>query len=183
MPLEPYHLHHEGRDPDIGVDDGTGVAVACPFADDAKPDSARVTSSAKRNLSSKATRSWAALSSAAVASSSGVGLEVPYAHEPSTTAAIVNPWVMIRTRSQLFNECDWPFRIFVIAITSATVVAAAPVCKLVNQYTSFDMYSQRWRTDRNEWLLLEFTQCLFTVGFTRDRGMSGHGGIYGYCTP
>lgn len=84
-----------------------GAGVACSFADDAKPDSARVTSSAKRNLSSKATRSWAALSSAAaVASSSGVGLEVPYAHEPSTTAATVNPWATIRTRSQLFNERD-----------------------------------------------------------------------------
>jgi len=70
-PVDPYHLHHEGRDPDIGGDDGrsvVGAAVTCPFADDAKPDSARVTSSAKRNLSSKATRSWAALSSAAVAS-------------------------------------------------------------------------------------------------------------------
>ena len=108
-PVDPNHLHHEGRDPDIGEDDGSSVAggaVACPFADDAKPDSARVTSSAKRNLSSKATRSCAALPSAAVASSSGVGLEVPYAHEPTTTAAIVNPWVMIRTRSQLFNERD-----------------------------------------------------------------------------
>jgi hypothetical protein len=108
-PVDLYHLHHEGRDPDIGEDDGrsvAGAAVACPFADDAKPDSARVTSSAKRNLSSKATRSWAALSSAAVASSSGVGLEVPYVHEPTTTAPIVSPWATIRTRSQLFNECD-----------------------------------------------------------------------------
>jgi hypothetical protein len=101
-PADPYR-HHEGRDPDIGEDDGRSVAGA---ADDAKPDSARVASSAKRNLSSKATRSWAALSSAAVASSSGVGLEVPYAHEPTTTAPIVNPWATIRTRSQLFNECD-----------------------------------------------------------------------------
>jgi hypothetical protein len=109
LPLDPYHFHHEGRDPDTGDDDGSSVAVVgvtCPFADDAKPDSARVTSSAKRSLSSKATRSWAALSSAAVVSSSGVGLEVPYAHEPTTTAATVNPWVMIRTRSQLFNERD-----------------------------------------------------------------------------
>jgi hypothetical protein len=108
-PVDPYHLHHDDRDPDIGEDEGRSVAgavLARPFRDDAKPDSARVTSSAKRNLSSKATRSWAALSSAAVVSSSGVGLEVPYAHEPTTTAAIVNPWVMIRTRSQLFNECD-----------------------------------------------------------------------------
>ena len=105
-PLDPYHLHHEARDPDIGEDDGSsvaGAAVACSFAG---PDSARVTSSAKRNLSSKATRSWAALSSAALVSSSGVGLEVPYAHEPTTTAAIVSPWATIRTRSQLFNERD-----------------------------------------------------------------------------
>jgi len=71
-----------------------------------KPDSARVNASAKRNLSSKATRSWAALSSAAVVSSSGEGLEVPYVHEPSTTAATVNPWATMRTRSQLFNERD-----------------------------------------------------------------------------
>lgn len=107
--LGPYHLHHEGRDPDIGEDDGSSVAgapVACPFDNDAGLDSARVTSSAKRNLSSKATRSWAALSSAALVSSSGVGLEVPYAHEPTTTAAIVSPWATIRTRSQLFNERD-----------------------------------------------------------------------------
>lgn len=109
LPVGPNHLLHEDRDPDIGEDDErsvAGAAVACPFADDAKRDSARVTSSAKRNLSSKATRSWAALSNAAVASSSGVGLEVPYAHEPITTAATVNPWVTIRTRSQLFNERD-----------------------------------------------------------------------------
>jgi len=103
-PVDPYHLHREGRDPDIG--EVAGAAVACPFADDAKPDSARATSSAKRILSSKATRSWAALSSAAVASTSCVGLEVPYAHEPTTMAAIVNPWATIRTRSQLFNERD-----------------------------------------------------------------------------
>jgi len=108
VPLDPYHLHQEGRDPDIGEDGSSvaGAAVACPFADDAKPDSARVTFSAKRNLSSNATRSWAALSNAAVASSSGLGLEVPYVHEPTTMAAIVNPWATIRTRSQLFNECD-----------------------------------------------------------------------------
>jgi hypothetical protein len=108
-PVDPYRLHHDDRDPDIGEDDGTsvaGAAVPCPFADAAKPDSARVTSSARRNLSSKAIRSWAALSSAAVVSSTGVGLEVPYAHEPTTTAAIVNPWVTIRMRSQLFNERD-----------------------------------------------------------------------------
>jgi hypothetical protein len=103
-PVGPNHLHHEGLDPDIG--DVGGGAVACPFADDAKPDSARVTSSAKRNLSSKATRSCATLSNAADASSSGVGLEVPYAHEPTTTAATVNPWATIRTRSQLFSERD-----------------------------------------------------------------------------
>lgn len=42
---------------------------------------------------------------------------------------------MIRTRSQLFNERDWPLRIFVIAITSAAVVAAAPV-KRFNQHAS-----------------------------------------------
>src|SRR5216684_129099 len=132
--VDPDHLHHERRDPEVGEDDGSVVeaVVAWPFADDPKPDSARVTSSAKRNRSSKATRSWAAFSSAAVASSSGVGLEVPYVHEPTTTAAIVSPCATIRTRSQLINECDWPLRIFVIAITSATVVAAAPVCKLID---------------------------------------------------
>jgi hypothetical protein len=111
VPLDPYHLHHhDGRDPDAEEEDVTvavaGAGVACPFADDAKPDSARVTASAKRNLSSKATRSWAALSCAAVVSSSGEGLEVPYVHEPSTTAATVNPWATMRTRSQLFNERD-----------------------------------------------------------------------------
>src|SRR6266478_4744366 len=136
-PVDPYHFHHERRDPDIGEDEGSsvvGAAGVCPFVDGANPDSARVTSSAKRNLSSKATRSWAALSSATVASSSGEGLEVPYDHEPTTTAATVSPCATIRTRSQLFNECDWTLRIFVIAITSATVVAAAPVCKPANQY-------------------------------------------------
>jgi len=129
-PLDPFRPHHhERRDSDIGEDDGcsvVGAADVCPFVDGAKPDSARVTSSATRNLSSKATRSCAAFSRAAVVSSSGVGLEVPYAHEPTTMAAIVSPWATIRTRSQLFNERDWPLRIFVIAITRATVVAAAP---------------------------------------------------------
>ena len=67
-PVDPYQLHHEGRDPDDGRS-VVGAAPARPFADDAKPDSARVTSSAERNLSSKATRSMAALSSAAVVSS------------------------------------------------------------------------------------------------------------------
>jgi hypothetical protein len=42
-------------------------------------------------------------------------------------AATVSPCAMMRTRTQLLNERDWPLRIFVIAITSATVVAAAPV--------------------------------------------------------
>jgi hypothetical protein len=56
-------------------------------------------------------------------------------------------------------------RIFVIAITSATVVAAAPV-SLVNQHWLCTVSQfRRGRTDRNERLLLEFTQCLFTVGF------------------
>ena len=129
-PVDPYHLHH-GR----GEDEGSsvvGAAVACPFAGGARPDSARVTSSAMRNRSSKATRSMAALSWAALASSSCAGLAVPYAHEPTTTAAIVSPCAMIRTRSQLFNECDWPLRIFVIAITSAVVVAAAPVKRVIS---------------------------------------------------
>jgi hypothetical protein len=141
-----------------------GPAVACTFADGAKPDSARVTSSANRNRSSKATRSRAAFSWAAVASSSCAGLAVPYAHEPTTTAATVSPCATIRTRSQLFNERDWPLRIFVIAITSATVVAAAPVKRA--QSVCFEMENRRWRTDRNERLLLEFTQCLFAVSFT-----------------
>jgi len=99
--------------------------------DDAKADSARVTSSAKRNRSSKAIRSSVAFSRAADASSSGIiGLaDEPYAHEPATTAATVNPCARMRTRSQLLNERDWPLRILVMAITSATVVAAAPVVK------------------------------------------------------
>ena len=128
--VDPYHPHHDLRDPDIDEGEGSsvvGAAAACPFADGAKPDSARVTSSAKRKRSSKASRSRAALSRTAVASSSGEGLAVPYDHEPMTMAATVNPCATIRTRSQLFNERDWPLRIFVIAITSATVVAAAPV--------------------------------------------------------
>jgi hypothetical protein len=159
-PVDPYHLHHGRRDPD---DEGRSVAC-CAFADGAKPDSARVTSSAKRNRSSKATRSRAALSMAAAASSSGApGLADPYAHEPVTTAATVSPCARIRTRSQLFNERDWPLRIFVIAITSATVVAAAPVA---GQSACLEMYDRRWRTDRNERLLLEFTHRLFTIGFT-----------------
>ena len=31
------------------------------------------------------------------------------------------------------------------------------------------------RTDRDERLLLEFSQCLFAIGFSGDRGLSGHG--------
>jgi len=56
-----------------------------------------------------------------------MGLWTPYAHEPATTAATVSPCATMRTRSQVLSERDWPLRIFVIAITSATVVAAAPV--------------------------------------------------------
>ena len=52
---DPYHLHH--RDPDIGEAEGRSVSGACLFADGAKPDSARVTSSAKRKRCSKAARS------------------------------------------------------------------------------------------------------------------------------
>jgi hypothetical protein len=86
-----------------------------------------VSSSAARNRSSNAALSKAAFSCAALVSSSGIGLWTPYAHEPATTAATVNPCATMRTRSQLLSEWDWPLRIFVIAITSATVVAAAPV--------------------------------------------------------
>ena len=129
--LHPRHNCHD-PDPDVVEEEGISVVgnvVPC-LVSDVEPDSARVISSAKRSRSSKATRSRAALSWAALASSSDGGLEEEevYAHEPATTAAIVSPCAIIRTRSQLLNECDWPLRIFVIAITSATVVAAAPVC-------------------------------------------------------
>jgi hypothetical protein len=128
--FDSFHHHHDRHDLDATrVEEGSvvGSAVACAFIGDAEPASARVTSSAMRNRSRKAIRSSAALSRAALASSSGVGLAEPYAHEPATMAATVSPCAMMRTRNQLLNERDWPLRIFVIAITSATVVAAAPV--------------------------------------------------------
>src|SRR5260221_11447253 len=40
--------------------------------------------------------------------------------------------------------------------------------------TSNESVDRRSRTDRDEGLLLEFSQCLFTIGFGGDRGMSGH---------
>ena len=127
------HFHHDRHD--LGVvgssADSTG-ADDCTSVVGAKPDSARVTASAKRSRLSKAARSSAALSCAAATSSPGVGLAVPYAHEPATTAATVKPCATMRTRSQLLNECDWPLRIFVMAITSASVVAAAPVSPSVS---------------------------------------------------
>jgi hypothetical protein len=110
--FDSFHPHHDRHDLDVDeVEERSvvGTAVACTFdvdVGDAEPDSARVTSSAKRNRSSKAIRSSAALSRAAVASSSGVGLAEPYAHEPATTAATVSPCAMMRTRNQLLNECD-----------------------------------------------------------------------------
>jgi hypothetical protein len=128
--FDSFHPHHDRHDLDTaGVEEGSvvGSAVACAFVGDAEAVSARVTSSATRNRSWNAIRSSAALSRAALASSSGVGLAEPYAHEPATTAATVRPCATMRTRNQLLNEWDWPLRIFVIAITSATVVAAAPV--------------------------------------------------------
>jgi hypothetical protein len=129
--LHPNHDRHEFGV--VGAEESSAVAgaVACTFVGDAEPDSARVTSSAKRNRSSKAIRSSAALSR--VASILGIGLAAPYAHEPATTAATVSPCATMRTRSQLLNERDWPFRILVIAITSAAVVAAAPVGLLGQQ--------------------------------------------------
>jgi hypothetical protein len=133
-PLDPSHAHahHDCRGPDADEGEGgstveTGVTFACTSDDGAEPDSARVSSSAARNRSSNAALSRAAFSCAALVSSSGIGLWTPYAHEPTTTAATVNPCATMRTRSQLLSERDWPLRIFVIAITSATVVAAAPV--------------------------------------------------------
>jgi hypothetical protein len=132
-PIDPSHFHHDRQGLDVVEAEGSSAAGISADADDCKsvvgvtPDSARVTASAKRNRLSKAARSCAALSCAAAAFSSGEGLAVPYAHEPTTTAAIVSPCAMMRTRSQLLNECDWPLRIFVMAITSASVVAAAPV--------------------------------------------------------
>jgi hypothetical protein len=127
--FDSFHPNHERHDLGVvGVEESSAVgrAVACTFVDDAEPDSARVTSSAKRSRSSKAIRSSAALSRAADASSSGIEPAEPYAHEPATTAATVSPCATMRTRSQLLNECDWPLRIFVMAMTSAAVVAAAP---------------------------------------------------------
>lgn len=136
--FDSFHPHHDRHDLDaVGVEECSvvgGSAVACAFAGGAEPVSARVTSSAKRNRSWKAIRSSAALSRAVLASSSGIGPAEPYAHEPATTAATVRPCATMRTRSQLLNEWDWPLRIFVIAITSATVVAAAPA-SLISQHT------------------------------------------------
>jgi hypothetical protein len=134
LPFGPFHFHHDHHD-DVDVVEAEGNSAAgnvtgagdCALVVGAMPDSARVASSAKRNRVSKAARSCIALSCAAVTLGSGEDLAAPYAHEPATTAATVNPCAMIRTRSQLLNECDWPLRIFVMAITSATVVAAAPV--------------------------------------------------------
>jgi len=134
--FDSFHPHHDRHDLDAaGIEGGSvvGSAVACAFVGDAEPVSARVTSSAMRNRSWKAIRSSAALSRVALASSSGVGLAEPYAHEPATTAATVSPCATMRTRNQLLNEWDWPLRIFVIAITSATVVAAAPVSLISQQ--------------------------------------------------
>lgn len=144
VPLfDSFHPHHDRHDLDVvGVKGGSFVVttVAWTFVGDAEAaDSARVTSSAKRNRSSKAIRSSAALSRAADASSSGMGLAEPYAHEPATTAATVNPCATMRTRSQLLKERDWPLRILVIAITSATVVAAAPVKVRLRKSASHDL--------------------------------------------
>jgi hypothetical protein len=127
-------LHHDCND-DVDVIGAVGSAAAgsgtdpddCAFVVGATPDSARVTSSAKRNRLSKAARSCVALSCAAVNFVLEADAAAPYAHEPTTTAAIVNPCATIRTRNQLLSERDWPLRIFVMAMTSATVVAAAPV--------------------------------------------------------
>lgn len=182
-PIDPSHFHHDRQGLDVVEAEGSSAAGNSADADDCKsvvgvtPDSARVTASAKRNRLSKAARSCAALSCAAAAFSSGEGLAVPYAHEPTTTAAIVSPCATMRTRSQLLNECDWPLRIFVMAITSASVVAAAPVS---HQYVMRRIHNQLFRTDRNEGLLLEFAQCLFAVCFSRDRCGNGHGGIQEY---
>ena len=180
-----FRPHHDRHDLDaVGLEGGSVVvtAVAWTFVGDDEADSARVTSSAKRNRSSKAIRSSAALSRAADASSSGIGLAEPYAHEPATTAATVNPCATMRNRSQLLNERDWPLRILVIAITSATVVAAAPVrvkgfhkSASPQPWTLETDIDRQSRTDRDEGLLLEFSQCLFTIGFGGDHGMSGHG--------
>jgi len=40
--------------------------------------------------------------------------------------------------------------------------------------TSNGSVDRQSRTDRDEGLLLEFSQCLLTIGFGGDRGMSGH---------
>ena len=179
-----FRPHHDRHDLDaVGVEGRSVVvtAVVWTFVGDTEADSARVTSSAKRNRSSKAIRSSAALSRAADASTSGIGLADPYAHEPATTAATVNPCATMRNRSQLLNERDWPLRILVIAITSATVVAAAPVRVRFHKSASPQPWTletnidRQSRTDRDEGLLLEFSQCLFAIGFSGDRGMSGHG--------
>ena len=133
-PFDPFYFHHDCYD-DVDVVGvvGTAVVGSATDADDwalvveTTPDSARVTSSAKRNRLSKAARSCVALSCAAADSVLEADAAAPYAHEPTTTAATVNPCATIRTRNQLLNERDWPLRIFVMAMTSATVVAAAPV--------------------------------------------------------
>ena len=131
--FDPLHRHHDCHDLDVAGGVGDSVAGSTFDGDvrtsavNTEPDSARVISSAKRNRSSNAARSCVAFSCAAAVSSWDEGVEKPYAHEPATTVAIVSPCATIRTRSQLLKECDWPLRIFVIAITSATVVAAAPV--------------------------------------------------------
>ena len=158
--FDSFLPHHDRHDFDVvGVEGGSIVvtAVAWTFVGDAEADSARVTSSAKRNRFSKAIRSSAALSRAADASSSGIGLAEPYAHEPATTAATVNPCATMRTRSQLLNERDWPLRILVIAITSATVVAAAPVKVGASAHDLERILDRRSRTDWDEGLLLEFS--------------------------
>jgi hypothetical protein len=133
LPFELFHFHHERHDVDVVEADGSTAAGTATDVDDCgpvveeTPDSARVASSARRNRIWKASRSCAALSRAAATSGTVVGFAVPYAHEPTTTAATVSPCATIRTRSQLLSERDWPLRILVMAITRATVVAAAPV--------------------------------------------------------
>jgi hypothetical protein len=134
LPFEPFHFHHERHDVDVvDADGGTATGTATDVGDCAPveemPDSARVASSARRNRIWNSSRSCAALSCAAAKSDTVVDFAVPYAHEPATTAATVSPCATIRIRSQLLNDRDWPLRILVMAITRATVVAAAPVTK------------------------------------------------------
>jgi len=132
LPFESFHFHHERHDADfVDADGGTASGTATDVNDcvsfvEEMPDSACVASSARRNRIWNSSRSCAALSCAAATSGTLVDFAVPYAHEPATTAATVSPCAMIRTRSQLLNERDWPLRILVMAITRATVVAAAP---------------------------------------------------------